>query len=78
MFSKAFLLDLLERVVRTGIQAALAVLALNLTDVTDLDTAKAVGIAAASAALAAVIGVLTKSIGDPQTASILPPPAPPA
>lgn len=61
--------DLLERVVRTFVQAALAVVVTDLAGVTDLDTLKALGVAAAAAGFAAVVGLLGRYVGDPDTAS---------
>lgn len=65
MFTK----DLIERAVRTFIQAALAVVAANLAGVTSLDTAKGVGIAAASAGISAVMSLIAKNWGEPTDAS---------
>lgn len=64
--------DLLERVVRTFVQAALAVVVTDLAGVTDLDTLKALGVAAAAAGFSAVIGLLGRHVGDPDTASFAP------
>lgn len=64
--------DLIERVVRTFIQAALAVVTTDLVGVTDLDSGKALLVAAAAAGLAAVIGLLGRQFGDPSTASFAP------
>lgn len=64
-----FTRDLLERTVRTFIQAALAVLVTNVAGVTDIDTAKAAGLAALAAGFSAAIGLLAKSFGNPEDAS---------
>lgn len=64
--------DLAERVVRTFIQAALAVVTTDLVGVTDIDSGKALLIAAAAAGLSAVIGLLGRHVGDPGTASFAP------
>lgn len=67
--------DLIERVARTFVQAALAVVAADLTGVTDLDGAKALGIAAIAAGLSAAMALLAKTSGSPDDASFLDPPA---
>lgn len=64
--------DLAERVVRTFIQAALAVVTTDLAGVTDLDSGKALLVAAAAAGLAAVLGLVGRHVGDPDTASFAP------
>ena len=61
--------DLAERVVRTFIQAALAVVTTDLVGVTDLNSGKALLIAAAAAGLSAVVGLIARQFGDPNTAS---------
>jgi hypothetical protein len=58
--------DLIERVVWTAVQAFLAVFV-----VTDINSAKAAGIAAAAAALSAIKGVAATKVGDPETAATL-------
>jgi mevalonate pyrophosphate decarboxylase len=64
-----FTRDLLERTIRTFIQAALAVLVTNVAGVTDLDTAKAAGLAALAAGFSAVVALVAKSFGSPDNAS---------
>ena len=61
--------DLAERVVRTFIQAALAVVTTDLVGVTDLDSGKALLVAAAAAGLSAVLGLVARQFGDSNTAS---------
>ena len=61
--------DLAERVVRTFVQAALAVVTTDLVGVTDLNSGKALLIAAAAAGLSAVLGLVASQFGDPNTAS---------
>ena len=61
--------DLAERIVRTFIQAALAVVTTDLIGVTDLNSGKALLIAAAAAGLSAVVGLVARQFGDPDTAS---------
>jgi hypothetical protein len=56
--------DLLERVVRTFVQAALALAATQLAGVTSLDSAKALVVAAVAAGFAAVIGLVSKDLGS--------------
>lgn len=70
-----YLSDLLERVARTFVQAALAVVAADLTGVTDLDGVKALGIAAIAAGLSAATALLAKTSGSPDDASFRTPPA---
>ncbi len=66
MFTK----DLLERVVRTFVVAFLVPVAAGLTSVTDVGTAKALAWAGAIAGGTAVLAVLTKAWGSPDTASV--------
>lgn len=61
--------DLAERVVRTFVQAALAVVASGLVGLTDLDSAKTLGISALAAGFSAVMGLIGHRIGDPNTGS---------
>ena len=61
--------DLAERVVRTFIQAALAVVTTDLAGVTDLNSGKALLVASAAAGLAAVVGLVGRQFGDPNTSS---------
>lgn len=63
--------DLLERVVRTFAQAALALAATQVAGVTDMDGAKALLVSAVAAGLAAVIGLVSKDFGDPDSASAI-------
>ena len=68
-----FYADLTERMVRTFLQSALAVVALDIANVTSLDSAKALGISAVAAGVAGVMGLITRPIGDPNSASTLEP-----
>lgn len=63
--------DLTERVVRTFISAALAVVAAGIAGVHDLDGLRGIALAAGAAGVSAVLGLVTKTIGDPNTASVL-------
>ena len=63
--------DLAERVLRTFVQAALAVVVTDLAGVTSVDGAKTLGVAAIAAGLSAVVGLVSKNIGDPQSASAI-------
>jgi hypothetical protein len=63
--------DLAERVVRTFVAAALAVAAAGIAGVHDLDGLRGIVLAAGAAGVSAVLGLVTKSIGDPTTASVL-------
>jgi hypothetical protein len=69
MFTK----DLLERAARTFVQAALAVLASDLMGLTDVDTAKTLGVAAISAGLSAVMSLLAMNVGPSGSASVVVP-----
>lgn len=66
-----FIKDLLERCARSFVGGLMAVLVANLSSVTDLDAAKAVGVSALYAGAAAVLAVITKQFGNPDTASML-------
>lgn len=66
-----FLKDLAERVVRSFIGGLMAVVTANLASVTDLDTAKAVGVSALYAGAAAVLALITRTVGSNDTASML-------
>ena len=61
--------DLTERVLRTFVQAALAVVVTDLAGVTSVDGAKTLAVAALAAGLSAVVGLVSKNIGDPESAS---------
>ena len=63
--------DLTERVVRTFVQAALAVVVTDLAGVTSLDGAKALVVAAVAAGVSACIGLVSKNLGDPDSASAI-------
>lgn len=63
--------DLAERVMRTFVQAALAVVVTDLAGVTSVDGAKTLGVAAIAAGLSAVIGLVSKNLGDPESASAI-------
>lgn len=63
--------DLTERVVRTFAQAALAVAVSDMAGVTSVDGAKALVVAAVAAGLSAVVGLVSKHLGDPDSASVL-------
>ena len=62
--------DLAERVLRTAVQAACAVLAVRLADPNfTVDSLQAVGVTAVAAAISAVMGLVGKTIGDPDSGS---------
>ena len=63
--------DLLERVLRTFVQAALAVVVTDLAGVTSVDGAKALVVAAVAAGVSAVVGLVSKNLGDPDSASAI-------
>lgn len=62
--------DLFERVVRTFVQAALAVVATDLAGVTNMSSLKTLAVAAIAAGISAVIGMFSRRFGDPDSASI--------
>jgi CheY-specific phosphatase CheX len=66
-----FIKDWGERIVRTFLAAALAIVTTNLASVTNLDAAKTLGAAAMTAGVTAVIGLLGRLVGDPNTASVI-------
>lgn len=66
-----FTRDALERVVRTFIASAVAVVVTGLAGVTDLDGLKGLAVAGLAAGASAVLALLTRSIGDPETASVI-------
>jgi|DEB19_MinimDraft_3_1074340.scaffolds.fasta_scaffold479026_2 ABC-type transport system involved in cytochrome c biogenesis permease component len=62
--------DLVERVVRTFAQAALAVIAVQLASPTfTVDSLQATGVAAVAAGLSALMGLAGKFVGDPDSGS---------
>jgi hypothetical protein len=70
--TRAQLLDIAERMVRTFIQAALAVIATDLVGVTSVDGLRTVLVAGAAAGLAAVLGLVTlNSNDDPTNVSVV-------
>lgn len=75
--SRKFLADLAERVIRTFIVAAATVFLTSapLLDLHDMSSVRELAVAALAAGGTAVLGLLTKAKGSPDTASILTPPA---
>ena len=73
-----FYTDLAERAVRTFLQAVLAVIAADLANVTSIDAAKTVLIAAVAAGLSAVMSMVSRNIGTSDSPSIWTQPAPQA
>lgn len=67
-----FTRDLLERAVRTFVQAALAVAAADLAGLTSVDGAKALFISAVAAGLSAVMSLLARNVGVADSPSVLP------
>jgi hypothetical protein len=62
--------DLLERVARTAVQAALAVAAVGLADPNfKIDSLQGLAVAAVSAGVSAGMALIGKTIGDPNTGS---------
>ena len=70
--NKAFYADLAERAVRTFLQATLAVIAADLANVTSVDAAKTVLIAAVAAGLSAVMSLIGRNFGPPDDPSVVP------
>jgi hypothetical protein len=68
-----FYADLAERAVRTFVQAALGVIAADLTGITSLDTAKGLVIAAVAAGISAVMSLVARGIGPVDSASVVVP-----
>jgi hypothetical protein len=71
--SQQFIMDLAERSIRTFIQAALGVVALNLATVTSIDTAKGLFVSAVAAGVSAIMSLISKNVGTPDSGSVLPP-----
>ncbi len=67
MFSRALLLDALERVLSTYVQVFLGLLIAS--GVTGLDAVQSAALAAIPAALSALKAVIASRFGDPDTAS---------
>jgi len=68
--SKAFVLDLGERALGAFLGAAVGVLGLDVTNVLNLAVWQQAATAGASAAAVLVLGLLSKPVGDKQTASV--------
>lgn len=66
----SFAADLVERIIRTFVQAAGAVVATDLAGVTSVDAAKGLLIAAVAAGLSAAMGLLSRQFGSPDNASV--------
>lgn len=66
-----FARDALERVARTFIATAVAVVAAGLSGVTDLDGLKGLAVCAVASGASAVLAVVTRNVGDPDTASVI-------
>lgn len=72
MFSSTFFKDLAERVVATAAQAAIAVVAVTGFDVTDTGDLTLAGKVALAAALLAVLKAFAaRSVGNPESASLV-------
>lgn len=65
--------DAVERVVRTFVQAALAVIGLNAADVVNVGTGKAMVTAGVAAVLTLVTSLIASRFGSAENASFLPP-----
>lgn len=62
--------DLAERVVRTAVQAAIAVAVVHLSDPNfTIDSLQGVAVAAVAAGLSAGMALIGKTIGDPDSGS---------
>jgi hypothetical protein len=61
--------DLAERIIRTFMAAAFAAVAASISGIIDWDSAKALLLSAMAAGFSAAIGLLAKTVGDPQSAS---------
>lgn len=76
MFTKRFALDLLERTIRTFVQAFLgALLAAPVFNV-DIPALKAAALAGLAAVAAVVMGLMSEPVGARATASVIPEPGP--
>jgi hypothetical protein len=67
-----FARDAIERVVRTFLATAVAVVVSGLAGVTDLDGLKGLAVCAVASGASAALALLTKNVGDPETASVIP------
>lgn len=67
-----FIKDLLERAVKTFVQVFAATLIIPVADVYNLAAWKGAVVAAGAAALSAVSSLISKSVGDKDTASLVP------
>jgi hypothetical protein len=63
--------DLAERVVRTFVQAALAVVVTDLAGVTSVDGARTLLVAAVAAGVSACVNLACRSLGDPDSGSAI-------
>lgn len=76
LFTATFWLDAFERAVKTAAQTLIALIGVNVTEVTDLDWGQ-IGIATGVAtALSVLTSIVSSGIGEPGSASLLNP-APP-
>ena len=76
LFTGSFWLDALERAVKTAAQTVLGAVGVNAADVTSLDW-KEIGIlTGVTAGLSVLTSIVSTSVGEPGTASVLNP-APP-
>jgi hypothetical protein len=66
-----FTKDLVERAIRTFLQAALAVLATDLANITSVDAAKTLGVAAVAAGMSAVMSLIARDVGPSDSASVI-------
>jgi len=61
--------DLAERIIRTFLAAAFAAVAANVAGIVDWNSGKAIAVSAIAAGMSAAIGLLARTVGDPQSAS---------
>ena len=69
--TKSFLRDACERVIATYIQAFLGLLLAGWSTSVDISTVQAAAVAAIPAALAVVMTMVARFVGDPESASLV-------
>jgi hypothetical protein len=76
VFTKRFGLDLLERTIRTFVQAFIGALLAAPVFSIELPTLKAAALAGVAAAAAVVMGIMSQPVGSGESASVIPEPGP--
>jgi Putative lactococcus lactis phage r1t holin len=71
LFTGTFWLDLLDRVIRTAAQTALAIIAVDATTLGDIDWPRVGGVVGLAVVLTILTSIATAKVGAPGTAALV-------